>query len=228
MKKVFIALMFMVFEYSSIKAQIVYTMPDMFDVNSANMFLQAQRDYIHAIAEAREVDRHVAQEVQPYLNKVVEYFNSRKYGECIDLINGVFHTFNFYTRQKDIYSPFLYYRGLCEFYSNNRAAAYSDLKDAWQCGNNEAGNFLLADYYKMVEQAKSALKRNDPTGCISICGTAQENPCADFSIYEIGGLGFEMCNDFENAKVCFKLAKKMGSPNAKELLKDLKNKMKSK
>ncbi len=182
----------------------------------------AMYGYLNALREASYIDQQLAREMKPILSDLYDRYNAGQYQECINRVENIFRNYTFYTRQRNIYSPLNYVRGLSYLQLDNEVSGMYYLVNSMNDGNKDAYNVLNRYFASYVSDARKELDAGRYYKCINVLGKAYATGLHSFTAYEIQGKAYEGLHDFDNAKKFYKLAKKQGSPYASQLLKDLK------
>lgn len=220
--KFFFSLAFLLVSEVNVSAQI-YGYETPIGIEPSSIYdIGAMSIYANAVRECAIIDRQLAQEMEPIINDLYNRYNAGQYQECIDRVENIFRNYTFYTRQRNIYSPLNYVRGLSYLQLDNEVSGMYYLVNSMNDGNQDAYNVLNRYFASYVSDARKELDAGRYYKCINVLGKAYATGLHSFTAYEIQGKAYEGLHDFDNAKKFYKLAKKQGSPYASQLLKDLK------
>lgn len=209
-------ILFSLFCINSIKAQEATVVPsmDLYDSGMMNMYLGAMRD-------AASYDNQMSERLQPIIQDAVNKYNKGEYRNCINSVNSIFNSITFYKRQYWLYSPLYCVRGLSYMAVGQDEDGIVNLVAAKEANNSDASSALQHYFSQYCNNAYQELNSKQYYSCLQQVNKALSTTYYNYSIYEIGGAAYEGLNSFNDAKKYYKLARKNGSPNASQMLKQL-------
>lgn len=187
---------------------------DLYDTGSMTSFL-------NTIREASEVDHELANYMLPIIKKLRNTYDSGDYRSCKSNIDYIFNKITFYKRQYWIYSHLYFLRGMSLMQLGEEDDGIWNLIQAREAENTDAVDALKNYFSQYCNRAYQCLINKQYNECLLQVNRALNTTYYNYYIYEIGGIAYENTNFFESATKYYKLARKYGSPNAKEMLKQL-------
>lgn len=199
-----------------VKAQEATVMPSMslYDTGMMNMYLSAAR-------EAAAIDNQMAERMQPIIQDAFNKYNRGEFWNCINTVTSLFNSVTFYKRQYWLYSPLYYIRGLSYMAVGQEDNGIANLVAAKDANNSNAASALQSYFSQYCNSAYQELNARRYYNCLQQVSKALNTTYYNYSIYEIAGAASEGLNSFNDAKKYYKLAKKKGSPNARQMIKQL-------
>lgn len=209
LKKTCLSFLFLItFPYSGI-AQGYYSN------NNSLMMLELMR-------AASAYDNKLAEVMTPVIHDIKDKYTNGQYNDCIDAVNFIFDKITFYKRNYYIYSWLYYYRGLSYLKLNYEEAGIANLVGAKDANNNEAYKELEQIFRSHLQEAINELENKYYSKCLYHINIAKSTSFYNYQLYEEEGKALEGMNNFNEARKSYRKAKKFGSPNAKTLMKQLK------
>lgn len=199
-----------------IRAQETTIVPsmDLYDTGMMNMYIGAMRD-------AAAIDNQMAERMQPVIQDTFDKYNRGEYWSCINTVTSIFNSVTFYKRQYWLYSPLYYVRGLSYMAVGQEDNGIANLVAAKDANNSNAASALQSYFSQYCSNAYQELNSKRYYNCLQQVNKALSTTYYNYSIYEIAGAANEGLNSFDEAKKYYKLAKKNGSPNVSQMLKQL-------
>lgn len=179
-------------------------------------------NYLNAVRLATANDNKLTNAMVPIIKSLWEKYNNGQYQYCIDNISDIFNQITFYTRQYYIYSPLLYIKGISYMKLGYEDAGISSLVDAKNAQDEYAINLLRNYFTEYLNKAIEMEQKGFHSTCLMYVNKARNTTFFNYQLYEVEGNAQEGLLNFDAARSCYNLAKKQGSPNARNLLKQLK------
>ena len=167
-------------------------------------------------------DRKLAYYMSPIINDLFDAYYEGNYSECKNSIDEIFNNIKFYKRQYAIYSPLYYLRGMSLMQLGDNYSGLKDLVSAMNANSLEAAKALQNYFLQYCNNAHQFLLNNQLNDCLAQVQLALSTNYYNAQIYEIAGIVYEKMNSFYTARSYYRQAKKYGSINASEMLKQLK------
>ncbi len=195
-----------------------------FDSNSAQMVLNAQRDYVEAYGQMTQRAIQIAHAVQPYREKMYQKYKEGAYREALDICYNVNKQFVYYKFDNKGMSDMEVLAGDCAVKIQNYEIAIIWYSMAKEAEDNTANSKLLDLFNVKMADARLAYRSNNFSSLWNDVTLALKTGWENGECYYYYGVCYENSNNYKDAKKMYKIAKKKSYSPATYALKELRRK----
>lgn len=200
---------------SIVNAQIVMPSMGVYDTSSQMMYLNS----------LREMSNYTNQ-LRPIISKVQdtaynEYLRGN-YQECIEIVTGFFDDVTIYKAQEPLCVYLYEIAGMAYLKTGNNSQGIEWLRISMNLGNKNAYSVLSDLFYDYFNKARLEYEKGDYRWCHAQIQSALSTGIHNSNIYVLQGDAYLKQYFFNESRKCYKQAKKMGYPLAKDCFRKLK------
>jgi tetratricopeptide (TPR) repeat protein len=199
-----------------------------FDTNSAQMVLDAQRSYVEAYGQMTQRAIQIMRAVQPLREAMYQQYSEGNYKDALEICQEAFNQYVYYVFDNKGIRDMETLAGDCAVKIGLPELAIFWYNLAKGAGDETANSKLLTVFNNKLEDARYSYRKNDISSLWEDVTIALKTGWENGECYYYYGVCYENGNNYKDAKSMYKLAKKKKYSPAETALKSLKNKQKRK
>ena len=200
------------------------TNAQIFDVNSAQMVLDARSSYIQAYGQMTQRAIQIMQAVQPYREAMYQKARNGEYEDAIRILDEVDKKYIYYVFDNRGIRDMLSLGGDCACNLGAYELAILLYQKAKEAEENGMDSKLYHVFDVVMNNARQSYRANDYSTLWNNVTTALKTGWENGECYYYYGVCYERGNNLRDAKKMYKIAKKKKYEPAVEALKNLKKK----